>query len=198
MSGKTFSLLKPRKRQIPDKQVIGNTIVLRTNKNALRTIENELATTKNHAGAKGSEIAEVKPLLRVGILVHDMSRLRRTMFDQAVSHLGITRAQGWVLSNLLQHKSDGMNQTEIVRLLFVGKPTIGGLLDRLADGGMVERRFSDDDLRVKRIFITDKGYGVISRMSPIATKLNEIFLENILEQDVKVAELVLDRMKKTF
>jgi DNA-binding MarR family transcriptional regulator len=198
VSGKTFSLLKPRKRQIPDKQVIGNTIVLRTNKNALRTIENELATTKNHAGAKGSEIAEVKPLLRVGILVHDMSRLRRTMFDQAVSHLGITRAQGWVLSNLLQHKSDGMNQTEIVRLLFVGKPTIGGLLDRLADGGMVERRFSDDDLRVKRIFITDKGYGVISRMSPIATKLNEIFLENILEQDVKVAELVLDRMKKTF
>ena len=48
---------------------------------------------------------------RIGFLVHDVSRMRRTLFDQAMKPLGITRSQWWVLSELSRHGRDGMLQT---------------------------------------------------------------------------------------
>jgi DNA-binding MarR family transcriptional regulator len=136
-----------------------------------------------------------KPLVRIGVLVHDVSRMRRTIFDQAVKDMGITRAQWWALSNLSRNKSEGMNQSDLARFLDVGKPNIGGLIDRLAESGMVERRADGGDRRVKRIFITDLGYELISHMSPIAAGLNQVFLEGIDDGEIAIAEKVLEKMK---
>jgi len=137
-----------------------------------------------------------KPIIRIGVLVHDVARMRKTIFDQAVKEMGITRAQWWALSNLSRHKTEGMNQSDLARALNVGKPTIGGLIDRLTEKGMVERRSHGDDRRVKNIYITDHGYDLIYYMSPIAASLNTVFLEGIQEQDIQVAEAVLQRLKE--
>jgi DNA-binding MarR family transcriptional regulator len=134
--------------------------------------------------------------VRIGVLVHDVARMRKTIFDQAVKEMGITRAQWWALANLSRHKSEGMNQSDLARVLDVGKPTIGGLIDRLTEKGMVERRSHGDDRRVKNIYITDHGYELIHYMSPIAASLNTAFLEGISDKDVKVAEAVLQKLKE--
>src|ERR1700760_152246 len=49
--------------------------------------------------------------LRLGYLIHDVSRLRRMMFDRALAPLGITRSQWWVLAFI--SRKDGMPQTPI-------------------------------------------------------------------------------------
>lgn len=64
--------------------------------------------------------------VRIGFLVHDVSRMRRTLFDQAMKPLGITRSQWWVLSQLSRHTRTGMLQTDLARDLDVGKVTVGG------------------------------------------------------------------------
>jgi DNA-binding MarR family transcriptional regulator len=122
--------------------------------------------------------------------------MRKTIFDQAVRDLGITRAQWWALSNLSRHKDDGMSQSDLARKLDVGKPTIGGLIDRLTERGLVERRLDGDDRRVRKLFITARGYEIISNMSPIAASLNDVFLENVPQDQVHIAELALEQMKK--
>jgi len=122
--------------------------------------------------------------------------MRKTIFDQAVRDLGITRAQWWALSNLSRHKDDGMSQADLARKLDVGKPTIGGLIDRLTERGLVERRLDGDDRRVRKLFITARGYEIISNMSPIAASLNDVFLENVPQDQVHIAELALEQMKK--
>ena len=61
--------------------------------------------------------------VRIGFLVHDVSRMRRTLFDQAMKPLGITRSQWWVLSQLSRHVRTGMLQTDLARDLDVGKVT---------------------------------------------------------------------------
>ena len=78
-----------------------------------------------------------QPFLRIGFLVHDVSRMRRTLFDQSVKPLGITRAQWWALANLSRHETEGMIQSDLARLLEVGKVTVGGLIDRLEGSGHV-------------------------------------------------------------
>lgn len=145
--------------------------------------------------AKARRMA-AQPFLRIGFLVHDVSRMRRTLFDQAVKPLGITRAQWWALANLSRHESEGMIQSDLARLLDVGKVTIGGLIDRLEASGLVERRPDKHDRRIKRIFIKDKGYEVIEHMTEIGRDLNGIILKGIPHDQIHIAEEVMHVMKE--
>lgn len=133
---------------------------------------------------------------RIGFLVHDVSRMRRTLFDQAVKPLGLTRSQWWVLANLSRHDGGGMVQTELAKLLDVGKVTVGGLIDRLEVSGHVERRADAGDRRAKRIHVTEKGYGVINAMTKVGNELNDVILEGISPERVKIAEDVLHDIKE--
>jgi DNA-binding MarR family transcriptional regulator len=136
-----------------------------------------------------------QPFLRIGFLVHDVSRMRRTLFDQAVKPLGITRAQWWALANLSRHETEGMIQSDLARLLEVGKVTVGGLIDRLEGSGHVERRPDPIDRRIKRIFITDRGYELIKLMTAVGRDLNAIILKGVPLDQVHIAEEVLHKMK---
>ncbi len=90
----------------------------------------------------------------LGFLIHDVSRLRRTVFDKALKPLGITRSQWWVLTNLSRNSSHEMMQTELANVLDIGKVALGGLLDRLEASGYIERRADPVDRRTKRIVMT--------------------------------------------
>src|SRR6201984_586039 len=90
--------------------------------------------------------------LRLGYLIHDVSRLRRMMFDRALAPLGITRSQWWVLAFI--SRKDGLPQTQLANELDVGKVALGALIDRLESAGFVARHADPNDRRVKRVYLT--------------------------------------------
>jgi len=136
---------------------------------------------------------------RIGFYVHDVSRMRRTLFDHEMKPLGITRSQWWVLAQLSRAEShvgsEGMLQTDLAKILDVGKVTIGGLIDRLESSGFVERRPDKVDRRAKRIVITAKGKDVLDQMVIVGRRLNLSILKNLTEREIKTAEKVLSTMK---
>lgn len=136
------------------------------------------------------------PLFKFGYLVHDVSRIRRTVMDQAMRPLGITRSQWTVLSALSRGGNDGMMQVDLARLLELGKVTVGGLIDRLEATGHVERRSDASDRRVKRVFITEQGFGLLDAMIALAAQLNDRILEGISREHQRDAENVLYKVKK--
>jgi len=145
--------------------------------------------------ANPNRVRATAPNLRIGFLVHDVSRMRRTLFDQEVKRLGITRAQWWALANLSRHEQEGMTQSDLARLLDVGKVTVGGLIDRLEDSGHVVRQADEHDRRIKRIFITDLGYEVIDRMAEVGRALNSVIMRGITLDHIHIAEDVMQSMK---
>jgi MarR family transcriptional regulator for hemolysin len=132
---------------------------------------------------------------RIGFLVHDVSRMRRTLFDQAMKPLGITRSQWWVLSQLSRHSRKGMLQTELARDLDVGKVTVGGLVDRLEAAGYVTRTPDALDRRAKRIVITEQGRVVLKQMVSVGERLNGLILDGLSRADVERTEEILSAMK---
>jgi MarR family transcriptional regulator for hemolysin len=132
---------------------------------------------------------------RVGFLVHDVSRLRRTVFDKALKPLGITRSQWWVLANLSRGKEHEMMQTELANVLDIGKVALGGLLDRLEANGCIERKADPVDRRAKRVAITDAGEHLLESMQEHASSLNKEMLRGINESEIALVEDVLHRMK---
>ena len=132
---------------------------------------------------------------RLGFLVHDVSRLRRTVVDKALAPLGITRSQWWVLANLSRHDGEGMMQTELARVLDIGKVALGGLLDRLENNGYVVRRPDLVDRRAKRIELTETGSALLASIQDRATLLNQHMMEGITKEEIAATEDILYRMK---
>ncbi|KQM97405.1 hypothetical protein ASE85_14050 [Sphingobium sp. Leaf26] len=133
---------------------------------------------------------------RLGFLIHDVSRLRRTVIDKALKPLGITRSQWWVLSNLARNSSHEMVQTELANVLDIGKVALGGLLDRLEASGYIERKADPGDRRAKRVVMTRKGEEILEQMQEQGADLNRETLRDITEAEVRLAEDIMHRMKK--
>ena len=134
---------------------------------------------------------------RIGFLVHDVSRLRKTLFDQEMEHLEITRAQWWVLAQLSREgREEGMLQIELARIVDVGKGAIGGLISRLEAGGFVARTVDKEDRRAQRVRITKLGHKVLDQMTGVGRRLNGRILADISRKDIETAERVLATMKR--
>ena len=136
-----------------------------------------------------------QPYLRIGFLVHDVSRMRRTLFDQRLKDLNITRAQWSALAALSRHETEGVIQADLARELEVGKVTIGGLIDRLESSGIVERRGDPSDRRTRRVYITDTGFEIIEQMQSIGRELNAVIMKGLTLDEIHAAEEVLHSMK---
>lgn len=115
--------------------------------------------------------------IKLGYLIHDVSRMRRTAFDQLMKPLGITRAQWWVLAHLSRH--DGMAQTQLAAMLDVGKASLGSLLDRLEATGFIERRGDATDRRMKRIYLSRSSMQLLEQLVEVEREFNEKILGHL-------------------
>ncbi|MES2684310.1 MAG: MarR family transcriptional regulator [Pseudomonadota bacterium] len=136
-----------------------------------------------------------KAPFRAGFLIHDASRLRRTVYDQRLKHMAITRSQWWVLSNLSRHQDEGFSQIELARLLDVGKVTLGGLIDRLEGNGLVVRVADKEDRRSKRVKMSRKGKALLNKLEIIAIGVNQEIMQGISAEEEQQLINILTRMK---
>lgn len=131
--------------------------------------------------------------LRFGYLIHDVSRLRRTLFDRWLAPSGITRSQWWVLAFLARR--DGMPQTELAAQLDIGKVALGALVDRLETGGFVQRGAAPGDRRVKLVFLTAQGRALLGTLRANSRAFNERILSGISHEQIQAAIGTLGQIK---
>ena len=131
--------------------------------------------------------------LRLGFLIHDVSRLRRSAFDRCLKPLNVTRSQWWVLAYL--SREDGMTQSQLAEELDLGKVAVGGLIDRLEKSGLVRRQADASDRRVNRVFLEPKSKQLVTRMRKVSHKMNQQILEGLGDEELGVSAATLDAMK---
>ena len=132
--------------------------------------------------------------LRLGFLIHDVSRLRRSAFDRCLKPLNVTRSQWWVLAYL--SRQDGMTQSQLAEELDMGKVAIGGLIDRLEKSGLLRREADASDRRVNRVFLEPKSRQLIARMRKVSHRMNEEILAGLTDANLEIAATTLDAMKR--
>lgn len=132
--------------------------------------------------------------LRLGFLIHDVSRLRRSAFDRVLKHLNVTRSQWWVLAYL--SREDGMTQSQLAEELDLGKVAVGGLIDRLEKSGLLRREADPSDRRVNRVFLEPKSKQLIARMRKVSHQLNAEILRGLADTKLETTAGTLDQMKR--
>jgi MarR family transcriptional regulator, transcriptional regulator for hemolysin len=132
--------------------------------------------------------------LRLGFLVHDVSRLRRSVVDRVLKPLGVTRSQWWVLAFL--SRADGMSQVALAEELDLGKVALGGLIDRLEKTGLVARKLDKVDRRIKRVHLTKRSQSLIAEIRASVSLAEKDILERIDDADLRATVRALRGMKE--
>ena len=131
--------------------------------------------------------------LRLGYLIHDVSRLRRSAFDRCMKPLNVTRSQWWVLAYL--SREDGMTQSQLAEELDIGKVAVGGLIDRLEKADFLRREADAADRRVNRVFLEPKSKQLIAKMRKVNHKMNLQILAGLDDAKLEVTAAALGAIK---
>lgn len=117
----------------------------------------------------------------LGFLLNDIARLMRKRFDVRARRIGVTRAQWHTLSVL--KRNEGSNQGTLADLLEVEPITVGRMIDRLEDAGLVERRRDPADRRVWRIHLTEKAQPILIELRTIADTMIDEVMDGVDAED---------------
>ncbi len=128
---------------------------------------------------------------RFGFLITDVGRLVGRLFDQqARDVLSLSRAQCRVLAYLSLHRS--INQAALAELLEVTPIALARLLDRMADGGWIERQPHPTDRRAHRLILTPKAERSLEQALAVGDAVRDAALAGLshTEQQALIALLL--------
>jgi len=107
----------------------------------------------------------------LGFLLHDAARLLRKRFEARASAYGLSSAQWRLLVNIV--REEGAAQARLAELLEIEPISVSRLLDRMEQGGWVERRPHENDRRIRMIYPTEKSRCAFAQVKTLAGEVYE-------------------------
>jgi|TARA_X000001036_G_scaffold391682_1_gene390099 DNA-binding MarR family transcriptional regulator len=130
----------------------------------------------------------------IGLLIHDVARLLRVLYDRQMASIGLTRSQWWLLTYLFF--KDGINQSELAILMDIEKAPLSRLLDRMEMKGWVIRKNENKDRRIKNIYLSESVKPLISSMREKAANYRDESLSILTDNDLNKLKDILQILKK--
>lgn len=132
---------------------------------------------------------------RLLYVIHEVSRLISTRFDQFMTQHRVTHAQWWAMMHIGENQ--GATQSEFAGLMQMSRAPAGKLLERLEAKGWIERRSDASDSRVRRIYLSEGALPVFEAMSAEARILFRELLGNLPRHEVVETLEVLLKVRGT-
>jgi len=120
---------------------------------------------KKKSGAPGPRYPALLQLLRTAENLWNSSRVFFGRWDLSPSQFNVL--------NLLREEPGGLSQTEISRLLIMHRSNATGLIDRLEERGLLQRRATPGDRRAYRVILTPAARQLLARILPGYYRLAE-------------------------
>jgi DNA-binding MarR family transcriptional regulator len=93
-------------------------------------------------------------------------RLEQEMSDRFREQFQSSLSRFDVMAHLDMAGASGLNTSQLAGRLLASKGNITRLLDRMAQDGLIDRRGDENDRRVSRVQLSEKGRELFSRMAP--------------------------------
>ena len=109
---------------------------------------------------------------------------------------GIHAGQDVLLYYLSQ--KDGQTVSELVMNIYVQHATISNMINRMVASGLVTKVKDSHDMRVSRIFLTDKGKEALKKVEEVWYSLEEQTLEGLSTEEQIILRRLLQDVLKNF
>src|ERR1700709_2059765 len=134
---------------------------------------------------------------RFGFLIADVDRLCGKRFDElAKSSLDLTRAQCRALAYLSHHGE--MNQASLADLLAVAPISAGRLLDRMEEGGWIQRFPNPADRRERQVRMTPKAENALDKARRVGDEIANEALAGLAPLEKAQLISLLQRVRVKF
>jgi DNA-binding MarR family transcriptional regulator len=117
----------------------------------------------------------------------------RKAFDRRAVGLGVTRAQWKVLFRL--ERQPGLRQIELADMLDIEPITLSRIVDRLEEGGLVERVADPADRRAWRLHVTARARPLVEKLRCVADEMIAEAFAGIDPKDIEIARQVMGRVR---
>lgn len=121
-----------------------------------------------------------------GYLTNHLARLFAAGLQRRIKPLGLSTGTFPIMLQLWER--DGLTQREIVERLGIEQATVGNTLARMERDGLIDRRSDEEDGRLRRTWLTERGQGLREQAVQAAMDENAAALAALLPEDR--AELV--------
>nr|WP_108887484.1 MarR family transcriptional regulator [Pseudoprimorskyibacter insulae] len=107
----------------------------------------------------------------VGHMIRRLNQLSTQVFFRHMQEAGLdlTSVQFAAMDAILENP--GIDQAGVAGLIGYDRATIGGVIDRLVQKGLVARQVSKRDRRAREVALTPEGEALFQRMLPIVAGL---------------------------
>ena len=118
----------------------------------------------------------------------------RKAFDRRAVGLGVTRAQWKVMFRLT--RQPGLRQIELAEMLDIEPITLSRIVDRLEDGGLVERVADPADRRAWRLHVTARARPLVEKLRAVADEMIAEAFAGIDPKEIEITRQVLARARE--
>lgn len=129
----------------------------------------------------------------LGFLLHDVARLLRKRFEQRAKESGLTRAQWQALAYL--SRNEGIQQGSLADLLEVEPITLGRVVDKLEQRGLIERRSHPTDRRIWQLFLREAARPLVEQLREIGDATRQDALAGLSGEERRRLVEALTTMK---
>jgi DNA-binding MarR family transcriptional regulator len=121
---------------------------------------------------------ERSPLLvRPGFLIRRLHQLHGSLFLEETRKFGITPVQYSLMTALAERGE--LDQNSLALEIGLERTSVAEVVPRLQERGVLERRPSRSDGRVKLVRLTRKGRSLLQRMAPAVQRAHERTIDRL-------------------
>ncbi|OWY04560.1 MarR family transcriptional regulator [Thioclava sp. IC9] len=118
-----------------------------------------------------------------GHLIRRLNQRSTAVFQKRIKDapLELTSVQFAALDAL--SREPGMDQAQLAARIAYDRATIGDVVKRLVQKGLVERTVSETDRRARSLHLSPKGAEALEGARPVVTRLQAEILEGLSEEE---------------
>ncbi len=110
--------------------------------------------------------------------------------------IGLSVAQFDLLSTLTE--DEGITQRDLAERLYVTKGNVSGLVDRLVEAGLVDRKPIPGDRRSHALHLTTEGRRLAAEGMEVQKRFIQETIGRLPPQDLEQLDTMLSRWRETF
>ena len=129
------------------------------------------------------------------VLNRAAGRMKRAL-DRRLAKHGLTTSQWSIMASIA--RQEGLTQMELGRRSLFDRPTTTGILTRLEERGIIERRQSPTDSRARAIFFTAAGKSLFAKLPSLAASVNTIATRGLSMAEHQQLLMLLDKVAQSF
>lgn len=128
-----------------------------------------------------------------GHMIRRLNQLSHAIFTEEMRRGAVDLTSVQYAAMVVLNHHPGIDQANLAAMIAFDRATIGGVVRRLEEKGLIERQLDENDRRARQLRLTDAGRAVLAQMDPKVRLVQGKILEKLNDTEQR---LFLGLMRK--